>query len=276
MYPRLFTIGPFTVYSYGLMLGIAFITASILLTKELKRKGLDPNIGSTMTLIAVLLGIAGSKILYLIENWTFFVRAPFDMAFSPGGLTWYGGLILATLSIMVYARRKKIPFLMLCDATAPGLMLAYGIGRIGCHLAGDGDYGIPTNLPWACVYSKGTYPPSVAFRDFPDIVAKYGVNGIVPDTIPVHPVPLYEFCLAVLFFGILWSLRKKLRADGILFMMYLLFTGIARFFVEFIRVNPRLLWGLSEAQLISIVLVVIGFIGVRILSKKSNRELSPQ
>ena len=273
MYPRLFTIGPFTVYSYGLMLGIGFITASMLLTKELKRKGLDQNLGGTITLLAVIFGIAGSKLLYLIENWAFFMHAPFDMAFSPGGLTWYGGLLVVTLVIFIYTRRKKVPFLKICDATAPGLMLAYGIGRIGCHLAGDGDYGIPTNLPWACVYSKGTFPPSLAFRDFPEIVQKYGVNGVVPDTIPVHPAPLYEFLLAALLFGILWKIRKKINTDGILFSYYLIFTGTARFFVEFIRVNPRLLFGLSEAQLISIGLIIVGVLCISIFSKRNQREL---
>src|ERR1041385_3787485 len=108
MYPRLFTIGPFTVYSYGLMLGIGFILACMLLTKELKRKGLDQNLGSTITLLALIFGIAGSKILYLIESWEYFVRDPVGMAFSPGGLTWYGGLILATLAILIYTRKKNI------------------------------------------------------------------------------------------------------------------------------------------------------------------------
>src|SRR5882672_9712288 len=111
MHPRLFSIGPFTVYSYGLMLGIGFIVASTVLTRELRRKGLDPNMGSTITLLAVAFGIAGSKMLYLIENWGIFVRDPLGMAFSPGGLTWYGGFVLAALAIMVYARRRKIPFL---------------------------------------------------------------------------------------------------------------------------------------------------------------------
>ena len=139
MYPRLFSIGPFTIYSYGLMLGLGFIAANFVLNRELKRKKIDPNIGSTVMLFAILFGIAGSKILYLIENWSSFVAAPISMAFSPGGLTWYGGFFLATFTIMLYIRKKKIPFLIICDAAAPGIMIAYGIARLGCHLAGDGD-----------------------------------------------------------------------------------------------------------------------------------------
>lgn len=273
MYPRLFTIGPFTIYSFGLMMAIGFICASWLLSRELRRKGYDPNIGSTVTLFAVLFGIAGSKILYLIEEWPSFSRDPFGMAFSPGGLTWYGGFILATFAIWLYTRRRKINFLVVCDAAAPGLMIGYGIARIGCHLAGDGDYGFPTSLPWGAVYSKGTYPPSLAFQNFPDIVRQYGVDGKVPDTIPVHPTPLYEFLACAILFGVLWKLRTRMGVPGKLFALYLVFSGIERFLVEFIRLNPRLLFGLSEAQLIAILVVLAGGIAFRILSGKDEHRV---
>ncbi len=262
MYPRLFEIGPFTIYSYGLMLGLGFIVASMILTRELKRKGLDPNLGSTITLFALVFGIAGSKTLYLLENWSEFIKTPM-MAFSPGGLTWYGGFILATIAIMLYTRKKKIPFLKICDASSPGIMIAYGIARIGCHLSGDGDYGMPTDLPWGTVYSNGTYPPSVAFKDFPDVVAKYGVNGVVPDTITVHPTPIYELLMALVLFWLLWKLRTRPAPDGIIFMYYLIFSGVARFIVEFLRLNPRVAFGLSEAQLIALVMIAIGLFGMK-------------
>ncbi|HMD13251.1 MAG TPA: prolipoprotein diacylglyceryl transferase [Bacteroidota bacterium] len=270
MYPDLFSIGPFTIHSFGLMMGIGFIIASFVLTKELRRKGLDPNMGSTITLIAVIFGVAGSKMLFLIESWSDFIHAPISMTFSPGGLTWYGGFLLATFVIMLYVRTKKIPFLKICDAAAPALMIGYGVARIGCHLAGDGDYGTPTNLPWAAVYSKGTYPPSAAFRDFPDIVKQYGVNGVVPDTTPVHPTPVYEFLMAVVLFIILWKMRKHITPNGVLFMWYLIFAGSARFLVEFLRLNPRLILGLSEAQLISIVIIIVGIFGMRHLLQKKE------
>lgn len=277
MCPRLMQVGPFTIYSFGLMLGIGFILASILLTKELIRKGFDPNLGNTITLLAAIFGIAGSKLLYLAESWSELVQDPIGMTLSPGGLTWYGGFILATLAIMVYARKKRIPFFKICDAAAPGLMLGYGVARIGCHLSGDGDYGMPTNLPWAAVYSKGTYPPSVAFRDFPDVVAKYGVNGAVPDTLPVHPTPIYEFLLASALFAILWRLRRNNYPDGKLFMLYLMFFGAARFAVEFIRINPTILFGLSEAQLISVAMVAVGAWGMlRLDAKSASGGTNPQ
>lgn len=268
MYPELFQFGPFTVYSYGLMLGIAFIVASYLLSKEFQRKNLDQNLATEVTLLAIIFGIVGSKLLHLIENWSAFINDPIGMAFSPGGLTFYGGLILAIIAIWIYVKRKKIPFLYVADAAAPSLAIAYGIGRIGCHLAGDGDYGIPTSLPWGTNYENGTVPPSVMFRDS-DISATFP-NGIVPDNTPLHPTPIYEFLVGILIFYVLWKLRKKHWQDGQLFIIYLIASGISRLMVEFIRLNPRLLFGLSEAQLISLGLILIGVVSFIIRSNKKE------
>jgi phosphatidylglycerol:prolipoprotein diacylglycerol transferase len=268
MYPELFKIGPLTVYSYGLMLGIAFITASWLLTKDIERKKLNPNIATEITILAIIFGIVGAKIFHLFENFDDFLNDPVGMAFSPGGLTFFGGLILAILSVWIYARRKKIPFLVIADAAAPALALAYGIGRIGCHLAGDGDYGFPTDLPWGTNYENGTVPPSIMFQG--SEIAKNYPGGIVPDNTPLHPTPIYEFLICVLIFGILWKLRKKDWMDGKLFMFYLVFISIERFSIEFIRLNPRLLFGLSEAQLISVGLFFTGVIGIIYFAKHKD------
>lgn len=276
MYPRLFTIGPFTVYSYGLMLAIGFIVASTILTREFRRKRLNPAAGATVTLLAAVFGILGSKMLFLIENWSEWMHYPFEMLFSPSGLTYYGGFILATAMIFLYSRRKSIPFLKICDAAAPALLLGYGIARIGCHLSGDGDYGMPTDLPWAAVYSAGTYPPSVAFRDFPEIVDRYGVNGVVPDTLPVHPTPIYEFLVGVILFLILWRMRKSAAMDGRIFAVYLVMSGTARFLVEILRINPRILFGLSEAQLISLALIAAGLMGLMLLRLPERQESRAQ
>ena len=272
MYPRLFSFGPFTVYSFGLMLGIGFICANLVLTSEMKRKNLDPQAGQTITMFAVIFGLAGSKILYLLESWSSFIKAPAEMAFSPGGLTWYGGFFLATAMIYLYARRKSLPFLSVADCAAPGIALAYGIARIGCHLSGDGDYGIPTNLPWAAVYSKGTFPPSAAFHEIPELAAKYGIHGYVADTTPLHPVPVYEFIIGVLIFYSLWRLRNRGWKDGTVFTVFLVLSGVARFFVEFIRLNPKILFGLSEAQVLSIVMVAVGGAGYSLLTKKPRMQ----
>ena len=260
MCPRLFQFGPFTVYGYGLMLALGFIAGSYLLVQEFKRRTIDPNIANNITLIALVAGVAGSKILFLIENWSSFVVDPFGMAFNPGGLTFYGGFILAALSIYIYGRKKGIPFFIIGDAIAPGMMLGYGIARLGCHLAGDGDYGFPTTLPWGTDYSKGTYPPSVAFKNFPEITGRFP-GGIVPDTIPCHPTPVYEFILCACMCWFLWRIRKKIAPAGKLFMIYLVLAGIERFAIEFLRPNPRIVLGLSEAQIIAFILMAIGLSG---------------
>jgi phosphatidylglycerol:prolipoprotein diacylglycerol transferase len=269
MYPELFKIGPLTVYSYGLMLGIAFITASWILTKEVERKKLNPNIATEITILAIIFGIVGAKLFHLFENFDAFLEDPIGMAFSPGGLTFFGGLILAVFAIWIYTKRKKIPFLFIADAAAPALALAYGIGRIGCHLAGDGDYGIPTDLPWGTNYENGTVPPSVMFQGHE--IAKNYPNGIVPNDTPLHPTSVYEFLMGAVIFLILWKLRKKDWIHGKLFMFYLIFTAIARFSIEFIRLNPRILFGFTEAQLISIGLFMAGVIGLLYFAK--NKDL---
>ena len=258
--PVLFRIGPFNVYSFGLMMGIGFLAANYVLVKEFKRKGLDPNFANELTILAVIFGVAGSKILSLVEDWGNFISDPLGMTFSPQGLTWYGGFILAGLVIWWDIRRKRYKFLSVADAFAPALILGYGIARIGCHLSGNGDYGMPTNLPWGVDYSNGIAPPAMVFRDFPHIADKYP-GGIVPNNTLLHPTPIYEFLAGLLIFFLLWKARKFLRPDGKLFAAYLVLAGIERFLVESIRLNPSILFGMSEAQLISLPLILIGLVG---------------
>jgi phosphatidylglycerol---prolipoprotein diacylglyceryl transferase len=269
MSPRLFHIGPFTIYGYGLMLATGFIVASYVLANEFKRRKLDPNIANNITIIALVSGVVGSKILYLLENLNEFLADPFGMAFNPGGLTFYGGFLLATLCIYVYGKKKQLGFFLLADATAPALMLGYGIARIGCHLAGDGDYGFPTTLPWGTDYANGTFPPSYAFHDFPEITSHYP-GGIVPDHTLCHPTPVYEFLICLALFFILMRLRKTSQPVGKLFMLYLVFAGLERFSIEFFRINPRVLCGLSEAQLIALVLIAFGLFGWWKLSRPAS------
>lgn len=254
MIPVLFEIGPIKVYSYGLMLGIAFLLGNSILSNDLKRKNIDPAIAGTVTILAVVFGIAGAKLLHLIEHWSEFVQRPVDMAFSAGGLTWYGGFIVGIIAVSVYVRSRQVPFLRFLDSLGIALILAYGVGRIGCHLSGDGDYGFPTDLPWGTNYENGTCPPSCAFRAFPEMAG-------IPDTTPCHPTPVYELLMGLAGFGMLWKLRTRGLADGKLFMIYLMLASLFRFLVEFLRLNPRVFLGLSEAQLIAGVLFVAGVIG---------------
>ena len=214
-----------------------------------------------VTIICLLFGVVGSKVLYLFETWQTFALDPLKEAFSPGGLTWYGGFLLVTVVIFWYARKIKISFWQIADAVSPALLFAYGIARIGCHLSGDGDYGFPTTLPWGTDYSNGTFPPSLAFKNFPEITSKFP-NGIVPDTTPCQPTPVYEFIICTILFYFLWRNRAKIVGTGRMFMWYLVAAGAERFTIEFIRINPRILFGLSEAQLISVVLILFGVYGL--------------
>ncbi len=266
--PVLFKIGPLSVYSYGLMMGIGFLVANYVAVKEFERKGLGANFANQVTFLALVFGIAGSKILSLIENWGDFIRDPIAMTFSPGGLTWYGGFVLAAIMILYAAHRKKFKFSKVADALAPALILGYGVARLGCHFSGDGDYGMPTKLPWGVDYSNGIVPPSVAFRDFPHIEDKFP-GGIVPNNVLLHPTPIYEFIAGMIIFYFLWKIRKSVEPDGKLFMIYLVLAGLERFLVEFIRLNPRLLFGLSEAQLVSVVLIAVGIGGLIYFNRKA-------
>ncbi len=146
-------------------------------------------------------------------------------------------------------RREGIPWLKAADICAPALALAYGIGRIGCHVAGDGDWGIETTAPWGVAYTNAIIGWVNPLTGVP-----------YPPGVKVHPTPIYEFLQALVVFGILWSLRKKAYPDGTIFWLYLILSGVARFTVEFWRVNPPLALGLSEAQWFSLVLVAAGFV----------------
>ncbi|MEJ2495378.1 MAG: prolipoprotein diacylglyceryl transferase [Ignavibacteriaceae bacterium] len=265
MYPELFKIGPFTVYSFGVMLGLAIVVSTFVLYKEAKRKNLDIYFTLEVVVLAILSEVVGGKILFIIENFSKFLKHPVLVGLSPEGSTFYGGFILGVIVFYIYLKIKKIPFPFAADIVAVALPIAYGLGRIGCHLAGDGDYGTPTNLPWGTNYENGVMPPSVMFRI--NHIPNSFPNGIVPDNTPLHPTPVYEFIAAMIIFFILWKYRKHGWIAGRLFMLYLILSSLSRFLVEFIRLNPRILFGLSEAQLISIMFFIIGLYGFYKLRK---------
>jgi phosphatidylglycerol---prolipoprotein diacylglyceryl transferase len=278
MYPVLFHIGPITLYSFGLMMAVAFLTANYFFTKELARRGLDIKLAGQITIIALIGGIAGSKLFSVLENWQDFTHDPMGQLFSPAGLTFYGGFIVATVWIYVYVKRKRLNFKLFADILAPTVLLAYGIGRIGCQLAGDGDYGIPSNLPWAMSYPQGTAKPSVTLIDYykihPIERAQVHYDSLTSITVgrdqlgqrisafdeivKVHPAPVYETLFCVLAFVIIWNMRKRFDDQiGGVFAITLIVMGAERLAIEFIRINP-LYWGLSMAQWISIAMIVVG------------------
>lgn len=254
MYPVIYDFGVFKIYSFGLMMGAAFLVANLLLMREARRRKLPEKYVGNITLIALVAGVVGSKLFSVIEEWG--QKDLLSNLFSGAGLTFYGGLILATVSIMVYLRLKRVPFLRIADAVAPALILAYGIGRIGCQLAGDGDYGIPSKLPWAMTYPKGT----VSTIGNQELITKYKEmypGQEPPNDIPVHPAPVYETLAAIAIFGFLWSIRKRPMPSGMMFGIYLILQGVERLLVEFIRLN-QLYMGLSQAQWIAVASIIGG------------------
>ena len=246
MYPILFQIGPITIYSFGAFMALAALVAAWVVHSELKRRGFDPELASTMVFAAAVGGLIGARLLFIVEEWGNFLRSPMQYIFTGAGFTWYGGLLGGIAAVSWVARKNKIPWLVTADIGAPAVALAYGIGRIGCHVAGDGDWGIVTDVPWGVAYTNAI----VGWAD-PQTGIPY------PSGVRVHPTPIYEFLESLLIFTILWKLRKS-YAPGTIAWLYLVLAGLARFVVEFWRINPSFAAGLSEAQWFSLAIMAIG------------------
>jgi len=240
MYPVILRVGPLTIYSYGLMMALAFLAAAYLTGEEMNRKGLKGELASTMVLWAAIGGLVGARLVEIVNDWRGFLADPLHFLLSGSGFVFYGGLLGGCLAVSWMIRRHGLPWLVTVDCIAPGLVLAQGIGRIGCLLAGDGDWGRETTLPWGMAY-----PNAIAGWDYPP-----GVK--------VHPAPIYETLAYTAVFALLWAVRKRPHPDGTLFWWYLILAPAARFGIEFIRLNPQVLFGLTEAQLISLTLIAIG------------------
>jgi len=268
MMPVVLEIGAIHIYGYGLMLGLAFLMGTWMLALGLRRRDVDPSLAYTITALAIVFGVYGSKVLWLLEHWGALLADPLEVALNPG-MTFYGGLVMGTAAIFLYVRSRRVGFASVLDAAAPALMIAYGIGRLGCHLAGDGDYGMPTTLPWGTDYSHGFVPPSRALAIFPDIAARYP-GGVVPDNTLLHPTPVYEFLLGVLGCAILRRLDRR-QPPGRLFVVYLMLSSTFRFAVEFLRLNPRVALGLTDAQLVSGALFVVALAGSVYLGRRRRR-----
>ncbi len=236
MYPVIFQIGPLTIYSFGLMMALAFLVSGFLTAKEFARHSMNPDLAWSLAVWAAIGGLLGARAFLVLENPQSFLRSPLHFLLSGSGFVWYGGFFGGILAAVVWIKRQRLSVLDVFNCAAPAIPLGHAIGRIGCHLAGDGDWGKVTTLPWG-----------VAYR-----------NAIVgwphPEGVLVHPTPLYEAAAYGAIFAFLWIQRRHRRADGMLFSSYLFLAAIARFFIEFLRINPAIALGLSLAQWISIAL----------------------
>jgi len=232
MYPVLFRLGSFEITSFGAMVAIGAALGILLLRRELVRSGVDGAKGVDAALVGVLGGLAGAKLLYVVEHWA----EPFsDTLLSRGGMSWFGGLTGGILAGVVMVLRQRLPLMAVLSAAAPALTLGQAIGRIGCFLVGD-DYGSATTLPWGVRFPEGL-PPTLE---------------------TVHPTQLYESVSLFVMTAALIALRRRGAANHVVFGWYLVAAGTLRFLIELVRVNEVVFLGLTTAQLFSAAIIAVG------------------
>ncbi len=248
MYPFIH-IGPVTLGTYGILVATGLICAFFMIRADPGHRGYGAEaeniIGTTG-----LAGLVGARLYHLLESPSEFFAHPLPLLFSTMGFAWFGAVIGGFIALVFLARHYRMRVLLMLDIASPAAAIGYGVGRIGCLISGDGDYGIPTSLPWG--------------MSFP--------NGLVPTTQRVHPTPIYEFLAAMVIGYILWRIGARavgqLRPAGEVFGFYLILTGIARFLVEFIRINPRSFFGMSNAQAASLASILAGSLVLIALQKR--------
>jgi phosphatidylglycerol:prolipoprotein diacylglycerol transferase len=244
-------LGPLTLKTFGIMFSLAFVAAGALVARRLKEIGKPIDWAYEIVFSALLGGFVGARLYYMAQRWDEVRHDFFGSVFSGQGLVWYGGAIGGALAVFIWARYRDFLTLALLDLAAPGLALGYAIGRIGCQLSGDGDYGKASNLPWAMSYPDGT----------------------VPTTDSVHPTPVYETLAMGLVAWLLWTWRDRFR-PGLLFAVYLVLAGAERFLVEFLRRNDEVLAGLTAPQLESIALMLAGTAWIALATRRRPLPVS--
>jgi phosphatidylglycerol:prolipoprotein diacylglycerol transferase len=242
-------LGPVTLQTFGIMFALGFIAAGAVVGRRLKELGKPTDWAYEIVIAALVGGIVGARIDFAIENYDAVKGDLFGNIFSGSGLVWFGGAIGGAIGVLLWAWWRKMLSLALLDMCTVPLAIGYAVGRIGCQVSGDGDYGKAWDGPWAMAYPHGTKPI---------------------DT-PVHPTPIYETLAMGLVAYFLWRLRDRVQ-PGILFAIYLVLAGTERLLVEFIRRNSPELLGLTQPQLISVVMIAAG--GVWLVVKARRGELT--
>jgi phosphatidylglycerol---prolipoprotein diacylglyceryl transferase len=251
LYPEI-NIGPLTLQTFGLMFALAVLAAGALVARRLAELGKPADWAYEGTFSALVGGIVGSRLYYVIEHWDEVSDDLLGNVFSGSGLVWYGGAIGGAIAVVIWARYRGFLGLAMLDVAAPALALGYAIGRCGCQLSGDGDYGKAWDGPWAMAYPDGTAPTDEQ----------------------VHPTPIYETLAMGLGAYLLWQLRDRFRA-GILFALYLLYAGAERFLVEFVRRNEDAALGLTQPQLESLAMVFAGAVWVYAVKRRHGSLAKP-
>ncbi|HEY5977947.1 MAG TPA: prolipoprotein diacylglyceryl transferase family protein [Solirubrobacterales bacterium] len=244
MHPEI-TLGPLTLQTFGLMFALAFLAAGALIAKRLGEIGKPVDWAYELCFAGLAGGIVGSRVYFIVQNYDSVKDDLLGKLFSGAGLVWYGGLIGGALAVLIWAHYRRFLGLALLDLCAPALALGYAIGRVGCQLSGDGDYGKAWDGPWAMSYPDGTVPTDEA----------------------VHPTPIYETLAMGLGAWMLWQLRERFRV-GVLFAIYLVYAGAERFLVEFLRRNDTAALGLTTAQLESLGAMVAGLVWIYVVRRR--------
>jgi phosphatidylglycerol:prolipoprotein diacylglycerol transferase len=234
MYPVLFRIGDFPISTFGLMMASAFLVGSWITARRMKEVGLDPDLATTILVYVMLGGILGSKLYFAIDVSIREGREFTDLLFARDGITWYGGLILGTVIGSIGTRIHGVSVVQMMNCVAPAVAVGQSIGRVGCFLVGD-DYGKPSDLPWAVAFPVGAPPTDPGVR--------------------VHPTQIYEILWLLPVAFVLWKRRDR---SPFLFGEYLVANGLGRLVIETLRVNPRVWAGLTEPQIVGLLLIVAG------------------
>ena len=236
MKPELHILGV-SIKTFGLTFALGFIACGAVLARRLRELGRPVDWAYEIIFAALVGGVVGARGYYLIQHYDEVKHHLLSNIFSGSGLVWYGGVIGGAIAVLAWMHRRGVLELQLLDILGTMLALGYAIGRIGCQVSGDGDYGIRSSLPWAMGYPHGTVP--------------------TPLGVTVQPTPIYETVSMCLLAYLLWRMRDRVR-PGVVFACYLLLSGLERFLVEFIRRNSEVLAGLTAAQLESLALCAAG------------------
>lgn len=238
--PVIFSLGSFELRWYSLAIMTGVVAAVFITLLESRRKGIPENEILNMALWVVFSGIVGARLFHVIDQWSYYAANPeLIWQFQRGGLAIWGGMAGGLAATIVYARMKRLPILRLLDAMIPGVLVAQIIGRFGCIVNGDA-YGGITNVPWAFIYVH----PAALIPDY--------LKGV-----PTHPYPLYEIIWNGLILAAVWKLRGALKKEGMLFLSYLPIYGLGRFILTFVRQEKIWFWGMQEAQVIAIGIIII-------------------
>lgn len=240
-----------SIKTFGVMFALGFLACGAVVARRLRELGRPVDWAYEIVFSALLGGVIGARGYYVIQNYDQVKHNLLGSIFSGSGLVWYGGAIGGAIAVIVWMRHRKVLELRMFDMCATALALGYAIGRIGCQVSGDGDYGIRSHLPWAMGYPHGTVP--------------------TPPGVTVQPTPIYETVTMCFVAYVLWQLRDRVR-PGVVFALYLVLSGLERFLVEFIRRNKEVLAGLTAPQVESVALLAIGLVWLALMARAGGLD----